>query len=210
MYEHTTRLRRPPVDLWNNPMQSDKDKLKSIIQMLRNEELFTIPRILCSNCSKGPPDIKMEYWICRDCLDIFLCSDCVVERRPETCPPDHSHLCLTLRDVQDARSVNGERAPHTEKWINQIKQDWELDKPGPRTFSDILMLILGVMAAKRFWKERKYGRRGSQYKISLPIPLKDLVKREDIVGFKGRGDPAYLEANGVTPTSPQAIEGPSR
>lgn len=176
------------MDSWNNPTGSDKDKLKTIIQMLRNEELFTITRSPCSNCNRAPPDIKMEYWVCRDCLDIVLCSDCVIERRPETCPSDHTHLGLTLRDVQDVRSVNGERAPHTEKWVNQIRQDWGLDKPGPRTFSDLLMLILGVMAAKRFWKQRKYGRRRSQYTNSLPIPLRDLIRRDDIANFRGSGD----------------------
>lgn len=207
MYEHTMQLRRPRKDPWNHELPSEKERLKSLIQRLRNEALFGNVGVVCANCDKIPPETKMEWWICRDCLDTMLDADCVVNRRPEVCPPGHTHLRLTLRDVQECRSKNGERAQHTEKWLNQIKQDWGFDKPALRTFNDILTLTLGIMAAKRIWKEKKYGRSRAQYSSSPPTPLKDLLKREDIVGFKGPGDPVYLaEINGDKSLDAEKIE----
>ena len=192
MFEHTTQLRRPTTDHSNGDTHSEKEQLKGLIQRLRNEELFASVGVSCANCNKMPSEIT-EWWICRDCLDVILDPVCLAERREDVCPSDHTHLRLTLRDVQDCRSRNGERAQHAEKWLNQIKQDWGLDKPSLRTFDDVLTLTLGVMAAKRFWKEKKYGRNSTQYTSSPSIPLAELTKRVDIAEFKGPGDPVYLK-----------------
>lgn len=201
MYEHTLQLRRPKLDPWNYETPSEKQKLSGLIQRLRNEALFGNVGLACSNCRKIPSEAKMEWWICRDCLDTMLDADCYLHRRPEICLPDHSHLRLTLRDVQDVRSVNGEREQHIVKWVKQMHQDWGFDRPGLRTFDDILTVTLGIMAAKRLWKERKYGRNRAQYSATPPVPLENLLTREDIVGFKGSGDPAYLaEVNGASST----------
>lgn len=79
--------------------------------------------------------------------------------------------------------------------MDQIKREWKLDKPALRTFDDVLTLTLGVMAAKRFWKERKKRKSGTKM-TDLPrsrsIPVADLLNRADVLGFKGPGDPAYL------------------
>lgn len=185
MFEHTTQLRKSSEDGMRRSSFPETAGLEDMIHLVRDEELFASLGFSCSNCHKAPPDLK-EWFVCRDCMDIALDPQCLVDRREESCGPGHSHMRLSLSDVKHCRSGNGEQLSDVTQWVRDLQREWMLDKPALRTFDDVLTLTLGVMAAKRIWKERKYGRNVSSVASSRLIPLATLLERPDIVGFKGR------------------------